>query len=322
MKPVISFIIIIVVTVIIFFASCNNQQPTSIGKDSLKGRVSISGAFALYPLAVKWSEEFMKLHPNVHMDISAGGAGKGITDALAGMVDLGMVSRPINQEEINKGAWFIAVTKDAVLPIVNAKNPMIQEILSKGLTKTQFSGIYITGEINDWGICLNNKQRGKINVYTRSDACGAAEMWGKYLGKNQESLKGIGVFGDPGIGDAIKKDIYGIGYNNVIYVYDIHSRQKYEGIEIVPIDLNENGIIDKNERFYGNLDEIGKAIGNGTYPSPPARDLYFVSKGPPVNKVASEFIRWALTEGQKYVVQAGYVELSKDKTVEELKKLK
>ena len=27
-------------------------------KDDLKGNISISGAFALYPLTVKWAEEF------------------------------------------------------------------------------------------------------------------------------------------------------------------------------------------------------------------------------------------------------------------------
>jgi len=61
----------------------------------LKGQISLSGAFALYPLAVKWAEEFRKLHPKVKIDISGGGAGKGITDALAKVVDLGMVSREL-----------------------------------------------------------------------------------------------------------------------------------------------------------------------------------------------------------------------------------
>lgn len=49
----------------------------------LQGEIQLSGAFALYPMAVKWAEEFRKIHPKVRIDISAGGAGKGITDALA-----------------------------------------------------------------------------------------------------------------------------------------------------------------------------------------------------------------------------------------------
>src|SRR5664279_780591 len=100
----------------------SNSQP----KDDLKGNISISGAFALYPLTVKWAEEFRKIHPGVKIDISAGGAGKGITDALAKMVDIGMVSREISPEEVKKGAFAVAVTKDAVVATVSAVNPTIK----------------------------------------------------------------------------------------------------------------------------------------------------------------------------------------------------
>ena len=44
-------------------------------RHELKGEIQLSGAFALYPMAVKWAEEFRKIHPKVRIDISAGGAG-------------------------------------------------------------------------------------------------------------------------------------------------------------------------------------------------------------------------------------------------------
>src|SRR5512143_3247810 len=95
----------------------------------LKGTITASGAFALYPLMVKWGEEYQKLHPGVQFDISAGGAGKGMTDALGGQVDIGMVSRSIKPEEVQKGAYWVAVTKDAVFPPINAKNPVLKDLL-------------------------------------------------------------------------------------------------------------------------------------------------------------------------------------------------
>ena len=100
----------------------------------LKGEIQLSGAFALYPMVVRWAEEFRKLHPEVRIDISAGGAGKGITDALARVVDLGMVSRDVYPQELEKGALPIAVAKDAVIPTVNAENPLIAQLLETGLT--------------------------------------------------------------------------------------------------------------------------------------------------------------------------------------------
>jgi phosphate transport system substrate-binding protein len=57
------------------------------------------------------------------------------------------------------------------------------------------------------------------------------------------------------------------------------------------------------------------------YPSPPARDLYFVSRGKPVKEVTVAFLKWILTDGQKIVLECGYVELSGEKIQAELGKL-
>ena len=320
MKTTTSTLLLIFIT--LMFIQCSSPEGNKIRKkDELKGTISISGAFALYPMTAKWAEEFQKQYPEIKIDISAGGAGKGMTDVLAGMVDLAMFSREVNQAEIDKGAWYIAVTKDAVLPTISSQNPVLPDILNKGFTLDMFKEIYLSGKSYAWGELLNLPDQNRINVYTRSDACGAAEMWGKYLGKNQESLFGVGVYGDPGIADAVKNDKYGIGFNNVIYAYDIQSRTKYEGMEVIPIDLNGNRLIDPEENFYNSLDSIMHAIQTGRYPSPPARDLYFVAKGKPTDRIIITFIQWVLNEGQQYVHEGGYVNLPDEQIKEEKLKL-
>jgi phosphate transport system substrate-binding protein len=62
-------------------------------------------------LAVVWSEDFKKIHPNVRFNISAGGAGKGIADVLTGMVDIGMVSRDLHEQEIKKELFRLLLQK-------------------------------------------------------------------------------------------------------------------------------------------------------------------------------------------------------------------
>jgi phosphate transport system substrate-binding protein len=285
-----------------------------------KNTISISGAFALYPMTVRWAEEFKKVHPEVQINISGGGAGKGMTDALSGMVDLGMFSREISDAEKQKGVWWVAVVKDAVVPTISANNPLLMDLKLRGLKKQQFQDIFISNKAANWGTLMMTQNTEKINVYTRSDACGAAETWAKYLGKKQEDLNGIGVNGDPGMADALKNDKLGIGYNNVNYAYDSRTKNKYPGVEVVPIDINENGLIDQDENFYNNIDDLTNAIANGKYPSPPARDLYFVAKGNPDSKIVREFLKWILTDGQKYVSEAGYVSLPAEKIKSELAK--
>ena len=94
-----------------------------------------------------------------------------------------------------------------------------------------------------------------------------------------------------------------------------------EGLRVVPIDLNSNGRIDWDENFYHNWDEMVKGIAKGKYNFIPARDLYFVSQGKPKSKAVIQFITWVLTEGQKYVSEAGYIKLPEEKLRKELEKV-
>ncbi len=313
-----------VLFMLLFVASCGNNKKntnnngnndsTKTVSSTLEGTISISGAFALYPMVVKWKEEFTKLNPKVRIDVSAGGAGKGMTDALAGLVDIGMVSREISTEEQSKGAWYIPVVKDAVVPVISDNNPQLEKLLNEGISKEKLQGIFISGKIKTWGQACNVKtDKNPVKVYTRSDACGAADVWAKYLGKKQEDLLGVSVFGDPGITQAIQNDNLGIGYNNICYAYDATTKLEAKGIRVLPIDVNGNGIVDDNEFFYHHKDSIISAIKDGRYPSPPARDLYLVTKGKPTNPLVIAFMKWILSDGQKYVGETGYIELTTDK---------
>ncbi|MBN2699249.1 MAG: PstS family phosphate ABC transporter substrate-binding protein [Bacteroidales bacterium] len=314
--------VLLTLALLLALCGCRFSDRSSGGREGeLSGNISLSGAFALYPITVKWAEEFQKIHPGVNIDISAGGAGKGMADALSKMVDLGMFSREVTPQEVEKGAWYIALTKDAVLPTINSANPFLKDLMMKGVTREKLEKLYVSGEITTWEELLDGKPSTKITLYTRSDACGAAAMWAAYLGVNQEDLLGLGVFGDPGVADAVKRDPLSIGYNNVGYVYDINSRRKYNKMEVLPLDLNSDGTISTDERFYETLDEVVMATMDGRYPSPPARDLYFVSRGKPEKEVVIRFIEWILTDGQQYLGDAGYVKLSDDRVAQELEKL-
>ena len=309
----INFIYVLVATLLL--SSC-------VSKKQKEKTLNFSGAFALYPMTIKWSEEYKKEHEEVRFNISAGGAGKGMADALAGTVDLGMFSREIAQEEKDKGVWWVGLCIDAVLPTISANNPYLKTLKERGLTKDEFTSIFIDGSITDWGDVLNVDELREIQVYTRSDACGAAGTWAKYLGGKQEDLNGVGIHSDPALAEAVSKDPAGIAFNNTIYIYDIKTGKKRPGIEVIPIDINGNGTIDPEENFYDTFDAILKAIAEGAYPSPPARELYFVAKAKPEKQATLDFIKWTLTDGQEFVEEAGYVPISQDKINHYLNKLK
>lgn len=306
----------------LLLTACGGKKESTVNSEGeLSGEISLSGAFALYPLAVQWASEFQKLHPGVKIDVSAGGAGKGVTDAIAKVVDFGMVSRELSDAEKERGAIGFAVAKDAVVPTINAKNPVLADLQKHGVTRDDLVALWIKGEKKTWGQVAGTNDKTQVVVYTRSDACGAAETWALYLGGKQEDLQGTAVFGDPGLAAAIQKDANGLGLNNIGYAYDTKTGKPNPGLVVAPIDVNGNGQIDPEEDFYGNKKDVVKAIKDGRYPSPPARDLYLVSNGIPTDTVVVAFLKYILTDGQKENDPQGYIEIPQEKLDKSLKLL-
>ncbi|MGE5073716.1 MAG: PstS family phosphate ABC transporter substrate-binding protein [Anaerolineae bacterium] len=307
----------------LLLSACGGEAtPVPSGAGDLNGTITVSGAFALYPMMTVWADEFSKLHPGVQFDVQGGGAGKGMTDTLAGAVDIGMISRKIKPEEESQGAFWVSVAKDAVFPVVSANNPVLSDLTTKGISQDMFQKIFVTGEVKTWGEVIDKPDvKDEIHVYTRSDSAGAADQWALFSGgKVQADIQGIGVNGEPALVDTVGKDPLGIGFSNLNSVFDISSGKLVAGVVVPPLDINDNGQADPNE-YYQSKDAAVKVIADGTYPSPPARFENLATKGKPTG-LALAFIQWILTDGQKFLDQAGYVPLTPDQQAEALGKLK
>jgi phosphate transport system substrate-binding protein len=259
-----------------------------------KQTITISGAWALYPMMVRWAEEFHADHPNVEFGIYP--------------------------EEIEKGAFWISVTRDAVFLTVSKANPVLDDLHVQGISRETLVGIYITGEITTWGQVVERPEfQDPVHVYTRSDAAGAPATFAEYLGKKQEDLLGIGVYGDPGVLDAVIKDPLGIGYNNLNYAFDASSGEAVQGAFIVPLDVNADRAMEPEE-WFETKEQAVRAVAEGFYPSPPARDLNLVTSGKP-SGIVRDFIEWVLTNGQQYLDEVGYIGLSNEQLQNELSKM-
>jgi phosphate transport system substrate-binding protein len=143
-------LLIIFMLMLVLSTSSDSAVAESGNNPGINETITVSGAWALYLMMIHWAEEFQKTHPNVQFNISAGGAGKGMSDAVSGAVDIGMVSRDIYPDEAEQGAFWVAVTKDAVFLTVNADNPVLDDLYLKGISRE----IYITGEITTWGMVV------------------------------------------------------------------------------------------------------------------------------------------------------------------------
>ncbi|MFZ0281349.1 MAG: substrate-binding domain-containing protein, partial [Bacteroidales bacterium] len=308
---------IVSVLILVLVSGC---QSSKTGKESalsqnetkgdIQGQITISGAYALFPLILRMSEDFMALHPLVKVEVTRMGTGEGITELLTKKTQLAMISRPLTEEEINEGIWVIPVAKDGVAPIVNQKNPHIGTLISQGLSPEEFMKLFTTEKHMTWGDVLGSNIKDKIVVYTRADESGAAVVWADFLYKKPSELRGIGVTGDEEMIKSIQENPLGIGYCNFSYAFNPETGERIENIQIVPADLDFDNKIERKEMPFSNLEEAHRSLWLGFYPDDLCRELTIGSLGKPTDPLVIEFLYFVLGEGQAGVKKSGFCPLN------------
>jgi len=280
------------------------------GSYNLKGKISISGAYALSPLARALADGYAAKNPGVEFEIATIGTGAGLEAFSNGGIHLAMVSRPLTDDERSEGLFPVPIAKDAVVLIINRENPYMQKILERGLDPKTLALLFTGDKPMTWGELMGTSNGNRVNIYTRGDVSGAASLWASFLYGTQDDLNGTKVVGDAEMVQKIQADKFAIGYCNLNYAYDNVSRERKENIQVVPIDLNYSRKISSTDQPYETLEKIHRAIYLGLYPHALCRKLCLVSDGRPADPLLLDFLRWTLTEGQAVVSPTGYCEFN------------
>ena len=288
----------------------NQSKLPAEAKKDIAGSFTISGAYALYPLVKKWSDDFMKIHPAIQIVITQGGTGEGIEDLLSKKNQLAMISRPLSDEEQTEGIWVLPVAKEGVAPIVNQRNPNIKRILERGITPEKLIKLFTGDKLMTWGELLDTTAKERAVVYTREDKSGAAVVWAGFLWKESTNLKGIKVNGDEEMIKSIQGNPLAIGYCNFSYAFDPGTGDRVKDIQVLPIDLDFDKTIDRKEVPFSNIKKAHRGLWLGYYPKNLTRELTLGSIGKPTDPAILEFLNYALTAGQVVVGSTGFCELN------------
>ncbi|WP_353633282.1 substrate-binding domain-containing protein (plasmid) [Halobacterium sp. NMX12-1] len=299
-------------------AGCSSILGGGGGENSIR----ISGGVGPLPMVQVWAEAYEQDH-DVSIDISGGGTGVGVSDVLNDQVDVAMMGRAPTAEEREQGLFAVPMLRDTVVGTVNPENPVLDAIQRQGLSRADLEAIF-TREVTTWGEVVDAESDAEITVYGRSDASAAYKKWATFLGgytQSELSDQSDGNFdGDQQVAQAIGQEPTAIAFNNVNYVWDFETGELSGNVRPIPLDLNDNDTLDENESFYGSRDEFLAAVEDGTYPAPPAREMFLASKNG-FDDTAKQFVEWVLTGGQSMVRDNGYVPLDQSRLEEAQQKL-
>lgn len=252
---------------------------------ALAENIVIKGSTTVLPVAQVALEAYMKVNPGANISLSGGGSGEGIKALIDGSTDIANASREIKSAEVAlakaKGVEpkEIAVAIDAIVPIVNPKNPV------KDLTIDQLSQIY-QGKIRNW------KEVGgddlQIVVVSRDSSSGTFEAWGEMvLNKAKVTPKAQLQASNGAIVQVVSKNKYALGYIGFGYINK----------SVKPLTVN------------GVAASVQTALSKEF---PVSRRLYMYTNGEPKGETA-KFIKFVLSSaGQKLVEKEGFVPLPAD----------
>ena len=123
-----------------YISQGNNGEYTASNQS---GKITVGGSSSVTPVMEKLKEAYVKLNPNVTVDVQQQDSTTGMTGTIDGVYDIGMASRELKDSEKQAGLVPTVIAMDGIAVIVNKDNAV------DNITSEQILKIY-TGEITLW----------------------------------------------------------------------------------------------------------------------------------------------------------------------------
>jgi len=299
--------------------------------------LAINGTGATFPgpIYTKWFQEYNKLHSNVRINYQPQGSGAGIQAITKQTVFFGATDGPMTNDQLaaapSKILHFPTVL-GAVVPVYNIPG-VSSELKFTGLL---LADIFL-GKITKWSdpaiAKLNpgvNLPDSAITVAHRSDGSGTTYIFVDFLSKVSAEWKakvgvntavnwptGVGGRGNEGVAALVTQTPGAIGYVELIFA--LQTKTAYGSVQNMAGEFTKASVASVTAAAAAAVKampadfrvSITNAPGNGVYPisSFTWLLLYENPKDKAQAKAMVDFVKWALTDGQKFAPDLGYAPL-------------
>ncbi|MBF0489238.1 MAG: phosphate ABC transporter substrate-binding protein PstS [Candidatus Omnitrophica bacterium] len=292
-----------------------------------------AGATFPYPIYSKWFDEYAKMNPGMTFNYQSIGSGGGIKQITAKTVDFGASDGPMTQDQLNEAPGRIYHIPTVMGAVVVAYNLQGVKTGLK-LTGDILADIFL-GKITKWNDARIVAENPGVNlpdqsivVIHRSDGSGTTYIFVDYLSSVSPAWKGkvgkgtsvnwpvgLGGKGNEGVAGLEKQTPGAIGYvelayakqNDLTYAHMKNSSGNYiepkiesvtkaaEGVSIAP-DFRVSIVNSSNPEAYPISSFTWLLI---------YKEMDDHAKG----EAIVNFIKWAITDGQKYTEALDYAPL-------------
>ncbi|NSL90096.1 hypothetical protein ECE50_024895 [Chitinophaga sp. Mgbs1] len=202
-----------------------------------KDTITVTGTRFVFPLVQQWINSYTRQHPEVIFRLVSP------RDPAAREALVHISAQKTNEAQRSEDNYYIEVARYALLPVANIKS----SYAGKPLPEKELRALYFDRE----------PASQPLTVYNRKEKSCAPVTFAAFYGAAFEDIKGKQVPGDDQqLLKAVQEDPSAVSFNNPGFIYDLSSRLPVHDIAVIPLDLNNNGRLDTDENFYGNLDQL------------------------------------------------------------------
>ena len=290
-----------------------------------------AGATFPFPLYSKWFSEYNKLFPSLRFNYQSIGSGGGIKQITEKTVDFGASDAPLSDEELAKAPGLLNLPTVLGAVVVAYNLPGVPALNLSGAT---LSAIYL-GTITTWNDAAIAKDNPGVTlpstaiaVAARSDGSGTNYVFTDYLAKVSPAFKskvgvgksvkwpvGLGGKGNEGVTGLVKATPGAIGYLELAYAIQnqltVAAIQNADGAFVKPtIEATSAAAVGVQVPDDFRV-SITNAPGKTAYPISSFtyllvyKDQLSKEKGPAV----IDFLKWAVTDGEKFAPALYYAPL-------------
>lgn len=337
---------LVLAALLVVTVSCTRKAGETHRKD-----VTIVGAGATfpYPLYKNWIQEYQNAHRKVGISYDPVGSGEGVKKFLKEEVDFGASDAAMSDEEMAKaarGAKLIPATAGIVVLAYNLKD--LNGTLK--LPRDVYVGIF-SGEINRWDDARIKAANPALNLpaleivpVTRAESSGTTFAFTNHLSAVSASWREHGpgagkvvqwpvhsmsARGNEGVAGRIKITDGAVGY--VEYGY-----AQRAGLAMAALENREGKFVEPSPaRGQDTLTTTRNdmpANGRMFFPDPPGENSYPIVTyswillhdtypDPKKAEALRDFIKWGITDGQKFSEKLGFCVLPESVREHDLKEI-
>lgn len=272
-------------------------------KPSMKevNALTVSSAPETETLAASWIDGFRLAYPAREV--------KMVHDGKESVADIHITTPGSQGFTSEMASWKMVVGRDVIVPVMSTSDPCSAAVTGHGISPEEFAMILSSGGSLTWGKLSGTDSNTPVRILIPGDNAALLAL-SEFTKLEPDQITAMTTAPGEKLFAGLRDKQGTIAFCRLADITDPSGTELINGIQLIPVDVNNNGKLDYFEQFYANYSSFCRGVYIGKYPKSLCNNILIVSSSIPADGAPSEFIMYLLSDGQRALSATGYTALA------------